>query len=244
MTTRLPEIRAFNEATQLGPQQARENERVAKQSYYHAVEVQTRANEIYQQLYELDSEPGAFQDLRARDIQSREINRAVLQRQVDGLNKEWGPDREWDDRWMNKAETEQRRIQAREQGIRVLCTVEWGTDTPTNPLLLIHTALSRNSPAYFPSHATKNAASGWHVSICRMNDVKTALPNDWWALTVLVFEKFHNREVWLFSTPWWTNKDTGLTLDPQVDPIASDPTIQTLNATYFPEQGRGIHITL
>ena len=50
MTTRLPEIRAFNEATQLGPQQARENEGVARQSYYHAVDVQTRANEIYQRM--------------------------------------------------------------------------------------------------------------------------------------------------------------------------------------------------
>ena len=94
MTTRLPEIRAFNEATQPGPQQTVENERVARQSYYHAADIQTQASAISQQLYELDSEPGAFQDLRARDIKFREETRAVLQRQLDGLNKEWGPDRE------------------------------------------------------------------------------------------------------------------------------------------------------
>ena len=50
LTTRLPEIRAFNEATQPNPQQAAENERVARQSYYHAVEIQTKAVSITQQM--------------------------------------------------------------------------------------------------------------------------------------------------------------------------------------------------
>ena len=63
-------------------------------------------------------------------------------------------------------------------------------------------------------------------------------------MTSLVFEEFHNREVWLIPIEYHDNTDTGMRLDPFYDPIGSNRTIRLLNSTYFPGQDRRLHITL
>ena len=101
-------------------------------------------------------------------------------------------------------------------GIRVHCTVQWGTGTPNNPLLMINTILSRNSEAYFPTHAAKNAANERHLSVAHMNELMQAFndpPGYWKVLAKELFERFNNREVILYPTPFHSPNDSGMGLD-------------------------------
>ena len=44
--------------------------------------------------------------------------------------------------------------------------------------------------------------------------------------------------------PFWSMRDTGIALDPEYDPIASDPDFQILNAQYKIGQNRGVRVTV
>ena len=224
MSLRRNEILQFNAATVPPFQQQVESMRLGQAELERATELQTRMAPVEEGIWEL-GEPGAFQELNARDRRQREENLEVLTRQWHRQNPGWDrPNVPEAERWFGWAMTEQRRRQACEQGIRVHCTVQWGTGTPGNPLLMINTALSRASPSYFPSHAPRNPAMPWHVSICRLGDLwRLKEPDtpggprhddrDWRAMTSRVFEEFHNREVWLIPIQYHDNKDTGMRLE-------------------------------
>ena len=112
---------------------------------------------------------------------------------------------------------------------------------------MINTILSRHSEAYFPTHAAKNAASERHLSVAHMNELKHMFNNPpglWKELAMELFIVFNNREVILFPTPFHSPNDSGMGLDVELDPLASNPLVRILNATYKPGQTRGFHITL
>ena len=167
--------------------------------------------------------------------------------QLGNLNPGWGEDRTPEERWVSKEQTLQRQQDAMRFGIRVRCTVQWGTGTANNPLLMINTILSPNSEAYFPTHSAKNAANERHLSVAHMNELMHAFndpPGYWKELAKELFEMFNNREVILYPTPFHGPNDTGMGLDIVRDPLAPNPLVQMLNSTYKPGQNRGFHITL
>ena len=250
MTDIVEEIQRFNDdtaAAQLTPQALAANNVVAEQSLAHAETVRGIAQPIQDNIWALEAERGAYQEHQIRDLQTNSILHDVLSRKIDRLNPEWGEDRTPEERWVSKDETLRRQAAAERLGILVRCTVQWGTGTPNNPLLMINTILSPRSETYFPTHAAKNAANERHLSVAHMNDLIHAFndpPGYWKELAKELFEMFNNREVVLFPEPFYDEKDTAMTLDSLRDPLASNFLVQMLNSTYKPGQDRGFHITL
>ena len=140
MTERLQKILRFNKETaaaQQTPEALAANQAVAEQSLAHAEKVREIALPLQEGIWALEAEHGAFQEHQIRDKQSNSLLREVLNRQLGDLNPGWGDHRTPEERWVSREETIRRQQDAMRLGIRVRCTVQWGTGTPNNPLLML-----------------------------------------------------------------------------------------------------------
>jgi len=230
----LRHIRAWNRENQLDGATQNSNLNHAFESYAKA----RTARDEYQRIQTIhDLTDDRFANTRVKAELAQEMAR--LRRE--GL---WSPDRPWHERWYDDATTLNRRIAVEQQGIIVRCYVEWSTGSIWDPLLMINVRLERDYPTDFPSHVPKNPDTERHYSVVHMGECERSVPN-WGYHTAELFKKIHGRRCWLVTEePFWDNSDTGISLDPRNDPIASDPDFRILNAAYKPGQGRERHITL
>ena len=111
--------------------------------------------------------------------------------------------------------------QMQERGVDVRTRVIWGTtlEHPESHLLKIETIPIQGH--YFPTTRPTNVEwSPWHVSLCYQTDPMTAVDLDH------IIRKFDNHTFKLFAT---APEGSMLVLDRTRDPIASDPTVQSLH---------------
>ena len=122
-------------------------------------------------------------------------------------------------------------------GIKVRTRVGWShLDHP--PMLMIYVdALPEDEQPEAPdrfrrrhsrwtSNATINPAVHHHITICKADDLTRF--DDWWYKLYYIYAKFENKVVWLY--PNNITSGSTLELDPERDPIASDPVVQELHS--------------
>ena len=76
------------------------------------------------------------------------------------------------------------------------------------------------------SEATTNPAVHRHITIVNADEIKTV--DDWWHKVYYLYTKFDDKDLWLY--PNFISKGSCLYLDPEKDPIASDPVVQELHS--------------
>ena len=113
---------------------------------------------------------------------------------------------------------------------------------PENPLLAITVVPERGY--LFPTRHTKYPNEPYHVSIAKLWDLEEHIdlyvPGG--AMQYLL-DRFENRTHHLLMVPTSTADETGLQLDPERDPIATDEVVQRLRS-WGGYHGRPWHITL
>ena len=132
--------------------------------------------------------------------------------------------------------------QIKEHGVRVRTLVKWGTtlERPLDhQLLMIAVKPVETEGYYFPTARPPNPWSPWHVSICFNTDPHT--PQD----IHYIVKHFDNKTLHLRIRNTEHPTGTSLELDPENDPIASDPVVRRLflSGSYGWKEG-GIHISL
>ena len=130
----------------------------------------------------------------------------------------------------------------RERGVWVRTRVQWMTtmETATEYQLLAITVKPMTEHGeYFPTRRPTNPWSPYHVSICFSTDPHT--PQD----IHYIVERFDNKTLHLQVVPSDGPTGTMLQLDPERDPIASDPVVRKLFfAGYYRNKHGGIHISM
>jgi len=150
----------------------------------------------------------------------------------------WGPDsghyEDWPDiathiRTTNEAERDARWNHLNRSGIWVDTRLAWSLWDPTNPLLCILT-FPTDETCQFLHRTPPNSIAMWHVSLCYgKQSVNEAQMRH-------LVQRFDNQTMRL----WGRVQGNAYYLDPQHDPIGSDPIVQLLESTI----GKGIHISM
>ena len=137
-------------------------------------------------------------------------------------------DIDWGDRMPPREEYDKRSEKLLRLGIQVRTRVKFDTFTPKNPLLVIEVdKLPEWNYTDWVSNATINPSVHRHVSIIYWDDLVKI--DDWEHKVDELYKKFDHKNLWLYGN-WVTNGGT-LVLDPERDPIASDPIVQEFHST-------------
>jgi hypothetical protein len=128
----------------------------------------------------------------------------------------------------------------RRKGIHVRTHVKWLSPyvehdappwepQPENPLLAI--TLEPEPGNYFPTQHTKYPGEPYHVSIAYLNDLTPRI--DLYVYGGVIhhlLDRFENKTHHLVMDPTKDSTETGLQLDPERDPIATDDVLQLLKS--------------
>ena len=138
------------------------------------------------------------------------------------------------DRVPNENELQEREDALLHTGIRVQTTVGFSYFTP-DPLLVIYVDAweEKDQPqdmyhtrfTKWTTEATSNPASHRHISIAYMSHLEQV--ENWQTRLANIFSKFNDQDVILI--PYYISRGQVMYLDPEEDPIASDPDIQALH---------------
>ena len=153
---------------------------------------------------------------------------------VPGGGEEEVPDGEefaWEDRMPSGQEYNNRKWNLEQNGIKVRTRVElsflFGHE---NPLLVIRVDKQPDwHLSNFVAEKTTNTLVHRHVSIGYMKKIIEAEVPDWNNKLRQLYEKFHDRELWLWGN--WVNNNAVWALRADDDPIASDAIVREFHAT-------------
>ena len=122
-------------------------------------------------------------------------------------------------------------------GIKVQTTVGFSHFTP-DPLLVIYVDAwqGKDQPqdmfdsrfTCWTTERTSNPAVHRHISIAYMSDLERV--NNWQTRLANIFSKFNDQDVILI--PNYISRGQVMFLDPNEDPIASDPDVRALHSTH------------
>ena len=153
---------------------------------------------------------------------------------------DWGQERTDAQRFPPEDELDMRKAVIEQAGIKVHTHVAYShLDNPPTLMIYVNAWQDRDQPegivevndrfvsrhSRWTANLTTNPAINRHITIAKISDIRT-LPN-WQYKLAYIYSKFNDQDFILIPTH--VSRGHTLVLDPERDPIASDPIVQELH---------------
>jgi len=162
----------------------------------------------------------------------------MLRKRERGVRDPYGRDLEWEERMPSDNEYWERVETLKAIGIKVRTTCKWGVLFATPMFMLdveplagqeqVHDRM-RNRYSRWTSERPSNELVHRHITIIDADKLITV--PDWQRKLLYIYQKFNHKNLWLYTERITTGSN--LNLDPERDPVASDPVIKELHSYTF-----------